>query len=189
MTPWTATRLASLSFTISQSLLKLTSIESNMPSNHLIFCHPLLSSSQSFAASGSFTMSLSPHLFFPQTYLFLIEGKLLHNIVLTCAIHHRESAIAIHVSPPSWTESVLALSSEPSTLLELNKFLKLCWAEKTKREETKGRTEGSMEEKKEEKIVKEQKRRRGEGRNGEKWEQERSEKEWRHVSFVENLWV
>jgi len=57
MTPWTATRLASLSFTISQSLLKLTSIESNMPSNHLIFCHPLLSGSQSFAASGSFTIS------------------------------------------------------------------------------------------------------------------------------------
>ena len=44
-----------------------------------------------------------------------------------------------------------------------------------------------MEGKKEEKIVKEQKRRRGEGRNGEKWEQERNEKEWRHVSFVENL--
>ena len=33
---------ASLSFTISQSLLKLMSIESVMPSNHLIFCHPLL---------------------------------------------------------------------------------------------------------------------------------------------------
>ena len=34
-TPWTATRQASLSFTISQSLLKLMSIESVMPSNHL----------------------------------------------------------------------------------------------------------------------------------------------------------
>ena len=33
---------ASLSFTISQSLLKLMSIESVMPSNHLILCHPLL---------------------------------------------------------------------------------------------------------------------------------------------------
>ena len=41
-TPWTATRQASLSFTISQSFLKLMSIESVMPSNHLILCHPLL---------------------------------------------------------------------------------------------------------------------------------------------------
>ena len=42
MTPWTAARQASLSFTISRSLLKLMSIESMMPSNHLILCHPLL---------------------------------------------------------------------------------------------------------------------------------------------------
>ena len=41
-TSWTAARHASLSFTISRSLLKLMSIESAMPSNHLIFCHPLL---------------------------------------------------------------------------------------------------------------------------------------------------
>ena len=40
-TPWTAARQASLPFTISQSLLKLMSIESMMPSNHLILCHPL----------------------------------------------------------------------------------------------------------------------------------------------------
>ena len=42
MTPWTAARQASLSITNSQSLLKLISIESVMPSNHLILCHPLL---------------------------------------------------------------------------------------------------------------------------------------------------
>ena len=41
-TPWTAARQASLSFTISRSLLKLMSIESVMPSNHLVLCHPLL---------------------------------------------------------------------------------------------------------------------------------------------------
>ena len=40
-TPWTAAFQASLCFTISQSLLKLMSIESVMPSNHLILCHPL----------------------------------------------------------------------------------------------------------------------------------------------------
>ena len=41
-TPWTAARQASLSFTISWSLLKLMSIKSVMPSNHLILCCPLL---------------------------------------------------------------------------------------------------------------------------------------------------
>ena len=41
-TPWIAVRQISLSFTISQSLLKLMSIESVMPSNHLILCHSLL---------------------------------------------------------------------------------------------------------------------------------------------------
>ena len=55
-TPWTATCQASLSFTISRSLLKLMSIESLMQSNHLILCHPLLLL-QFFPASGSFPMS------------------------------------------------------------------------------------------------------------------------------------
>ena len=41
-TPWTATRQASQSITNSQSLLKLMSIESVMPSSHLILCHLLL---------------------------------------------------------------------------------------------------------------------------------------------------
>ena len=42
VTPWTAAHQASLSFTISRSLLKLMSFESVMPSNHLILCRPLL---------------------------------------------------------------------------------------------------------------------------------------------------
>ena len=42
MTPWTAARQAPLSFTNSRSLLKLMSIRSVMPSNHLVLCHPLL---------------------------------------------------------------------------------------------------------------------------------------------------
>ena len=42
VTPWTAACQASLSITSSQSLLRLMSIESMMPSNHLILCRPLL---------------------------------------------------------------------------------------------------------------------------------------------------
>ena len=42
VTPWTAACQSSLSITNSWSLLKLMSLESLMPSNHLIICHPLL---------------------------------------------------------------------------------------------------------------------------------------------------
>ena len=56
VTLWTVARQASLSLNISQSLLKLMSIESVMLSNHLILCRPY-SCLQSYAASGSFPMS------------------------------------------------------------------------------------------------------------------------------------
>ena len=56
-TPWTAAHQASLSITNSRSLLKLISIETVMPSNHLIFCCPLLLHLWSFPALGSFQMS------------------------------------------------------------------------------------------------------------------------------------
>ena len=56
MTPGTAGHQASLSFSISQSLLKLMSIESVIPSNHLVLCCPLLLSSV-FPRTGSFPMS------------------------------------------------------------------------------------------------------------------------------------
>ena len=55
--PWTAACQASLSFTSSWSLLKLMSIESVMPSSHLILCRPLLLLPSIFPASGSFQMS------------------------------------------------------------------------------------------------------------------------------------
>ena len=57
VTPWTAACQASLSITNSQSLLKLMSIESVMPSNHLILCRPLLLLPSIFPGSGSFQRS------------------------------------------------------------------------------------------------------------------------------------
>ena len=57
-TPWTAARQVSLSITNSQSLPKLMSIESVMPSSHLILCHPFLflpPASESFPMSQLFT--------------------------------------------------------------------------------------------------------------------------------------
>ena len=57
VTQWTEALHSFLSFTISQSLLRLMSIESVMPSNHLILCHPLLFCLQSFLISWPFAMS------------------------------------------------------------------------------------------------------------------------------------
>ena len=55
-TLWTVACQTSLSFTISRSFLKLTSVESVMPSSHLILCCPVFSCPQSFPASESFPM-------------------------------------------------------------------------------------------------------------------------------------
>ena len=55
--PWTAAHQASLSITNFQTLLKLMSTESVMPSNHLILCCPLLLLPSIFPASGPFPMS------------------------------------------------------------------------------------------------------------------------------------
>ena len=57
VTPWAAAHQASLSITNSWSLLKLMSIKSVMPSNHLILCCPVPLPPQSFPSSGSFPMS------------------------------------------------------------------------------------------------------------------------------------
>ena len=54
---WDPMGQAPPSFTISQSLLRFLSIESVMPSNHLILCHPFSLCLQSFPASGSFPVS------------------------------------------------------------------------------------------------------------------------------------
>ena len=71
-TPWTAAWQASLSFTISQSLLKLTFIESVMPSNHLIFCHPLLLSSI-FPSIRVFSKELALSIKWPKYWSFSIS--------------------------------------------------------------------------------------------------------------------
>ena len=55
VTPWTAAPQASPSVTVSRSLLRLTSIESVMPSNHLILCRPLLLPPSVFPSSRVFS--------------------------------------------------------------------------------------------------------------------------------------
>ena len=62
MTPWTAARQASLCFTVSGSLLRLTSIESVMPSNHLVLCRPLLLLPSIFPSIRVFSNELALHI-------------------------------------------------------------------------------------------------------------------------------
>ena len=69
-TPWTVACQASLSFTISLSLLKLMSIELVMPSNHSTSIAPFFSCPQSFPASGSFPMSKLFHIRWPKYWSF-----------------------------------------------------------------------------------------------------------------------
>ena len=67
-TPWTAARQASLSITNSQSLLKLMSIESVMPSNHLILCCPLLLQLSIFPSIRVFSNESVLHIRWPKNW-------------------------------------------------------------------------------------------------------------------------
>ena len=130
-TPWTAACQAFLSFTTSQSLLKHMPIESVMPSNHLVLCHPFSSCLQSFPASGSFLMSQ----LFPSggqsigvsasasVLLINIQDWLLLGLVVSpcCPRDSRESS----TTPQFKSISSLALSSlYGSTLTSIHDSLK-----------------------------------------------------------------
>ena len=112
VTPWRAAQQASLSFTISQNLLKLMSFESMMPSNHLILCHPLLlplvfPSIRIFSSelalcirwlkywSLSFSISLSNE--YSQLISFRIDGfdLLADQGTLKSLLQHRSSSASI----------------------------------------------------------------------------------------------
>ena len=66
-------RQASLSFTISRSLLKLMSIESVMLSNHFILCHPLLPLPSIFPSIRGFSNESAPHIKWPKYWSFSIS--------------------------------------------------------------------------------------------------------------------
>ena len=72
-TPWTPAFQASLFFTISQSLLKLMSIESVMPSNRLILCHPLLLLPSTFPSIRVISNKLALHIRWPKYWSFSIS--------------------------------------------------------------------------------------------------------------------
>ena len=69
-TPWTKAHQASLSITNSRSLLKLTSVESVMPSNHLILCSPLLLPPSIFPSIRVFSNESALHIRWPKYWSF-----------------------------------------------------------------------------------------------------------------------
>ena len=73
-TSWTAAHLASLSFTIFQNLLKLMSMESVMPSNHLILCRPLLLLPSIFPSIRVLSSELALHIRWPKCWSFSLRS-------------------------------------------------------------------------------------------------------------------
>ena len=71
--PWTAACQASLSFTISWNLLKLMSMESVKPCNHLIFCHPLFLLLSFFPSIRVFSSESALHIRWPEYWSFIVS--------------------------------------------------------------------------------------------------------------------
>ena len=80
VTPWTAAHQASLSITNSRSSLKLMSIESVMPSNYLIFCHPLLLLPSIFPNIRAFSNESALLIRWPKYWSFSFSITLPNNI-------------------------------------------------------------------------------------------------------------
>ena len=85
VTPWTAAGQASLSLTIFQSLLQIMSIESEMPSNHLILCCPRLLLPSTFPCIGVFCSELTLRIRWPKYCSFSLSNS--HS----CAHHPGKS--------------------------------------------------------------------------------------------------
>ena len=85
-TPWTAAHQASLSITNSRSLLKLMSIESVMPSNHLILCRPLLLPPSIFPSIRVFSNEWALCITWPKYWSFIISSPNEHSGLITFRI-------------------------------------------------------------------------------------------------------
>ena len=73
VTPWTVAHQGSLSFTNTQSLLKLMFIESVMPSNHLVLCHPLLLLPSTFPSIRVFSNESLLRIRWPKYWSFSVS--------------------------------------------------------------------------------------------------------------------
>ena len=128
VTPWTATRQASLSITNSRSLLKLISIESVMPSNHLILCHPLL---QNDIESESEVAQSCPALCDPidcSVPGFSVHGIFQAIVLEWIAISFSRDLPNSGLEPglPHWRQTLYHLSHQGSPQINSPSPLKVC---------------------------------------------------------------
>ena len=86
VTPWTAACQASLSFTISQSLLKLKSIALVMLSNHLILCHPFLLLSSIFLHIGVYSNESALCIRWLKYWIFSISPSNAYSVLISFRI-------------------------------------------------------------------------------------------------------
>ena len=86
VTPWTAGPQASLSITNFWSLFKLTSIESVMPSNHLILCHPLFLLPSVFPSIRVFSNESALHIRWPRYWSFHISPSNEYSVLISFRI-------------------------------------------------------------------------------------------------------
>ena len=98
-TPWAAAGQAFLSFIISQSLLKLMSTESVMPSNHFILCCPLHRLPSISPSIRLFSSESALWIRWPKCYLIIICDLLsLRKCIVSCILYSCFSVISTHSS-------------------------------------------------------------------------------------------
>ena len=118
--PWPAAHQASLFFANSQSFLKLTSIESVMPSNHLILCHPLLLPPSIFPSIRVFSSESAVHIRWPKywSFSFSISPSNEHSGLISFRIDWFDFLAVQGTSPApqfkSINSSILSLPYSPT---------------------------------------------------------------------------
>ena len=123
VTPWTAAHKASLSITNSQRLFKLMSIESVMPSNHLILCHPLLLPPSIFPGIRVFSNESVLHIRWPNywSFSFTISPSNEYSVLISFRMDWLD-LLAVQGT----LKSLLQQNSSKASILQCSAFFIVC---------------------------------------------------------------
>ena len=118
-TAWTAARQASLSITNSQSSLRFMSVESVMPSNHLILCHPLLLQPSIFPSIRVYSNGSVLHIRWPMywSFSFSISPSNEYSALISFRIDW------FHLAVQGTLKSLLQHHSSKASILRCSAFL------------------------------------------------------------------
>ena len=125
-TPWTAAHQASLSITNSWSLLKLMSIESVMPSNHLILCHPLLLPPSIFPSIRAFSNESVLCIRWPKYWSFSFsisptpQFKSTETITILLIRYIDQTIVLYHYQFPDFGSHNIIIQKRVLVILEIN---------------------------------------------------------------------